>query len=76
MSHKKKHGPAPVPPANRSPAGPPAEPNPAQQAEQGAGGGAPVQEQDAKRRIGDYEGTGEHSRQQPGPLNDGQQHSR
>ena len=41
-----------------------------------AEGGAPFQEQDAKRRLGGFETAGEHSRQQPGPLNDGQQHSR
>ena len=34
------------------------------------GGGAPAQEQDPKRRLGDFTGTGEHSIQQPGGKND------
>jgi hypothetical protein len=37
--------------------------------------GASFQEQDAERRLGDFTGSGEHSRQQPGPLNDGDIHS-
>jgi hypothetical protein len=73
--HKKKHA-APVPPANQ-PKGPPV-----------AGGehseeldkhqptdGASFQEQDAERRLGDFGGAGEHPRQQPGRLNDGDVHS-
>jgi len=70
--HKKKHG-HPIPPGNQPKAGPPIE---ADQTQQAAGGGAPFQEQDAKRRLGDFEGTGEHSRQQPSSLNDGTHHSR
>jgi hypothetical protein len=35
-----------------------------------------LQEQDAKRRIGDFESAGEHARQQPSQINDGQQHSK
>lgn len=63
------HIPAPVPPANRPQSGPKRtevhEPE------------IPVietpgfQEQDPKRRLGDFVGAGEHARQQPGPLNDG-----
>jgi hypothetical protein len=71
--HKKKHG-HPVPPGNQPQAGPPVEAELGQQ--KGAGGGAPFQDQDAKRRLGDFETTGEHSRQQPSRINDGQQHSR
>jgi hypothetical protein len=48
----------------------------ARQGEPGGASGAPFQEQDPKRRIGDFEGEGEHSRQQPSAINDGQQHSR
>jgi len=70
--HKKKHS-HPVPPGNQSKAGPAVEPDLTQQG--GAGGGAPFQDQDAKRRLGDFEGAGEHARQQPTPLNDGTQHS-
>lgn len=71
--HKKKHG-HPIPPGNQPQAGPPIEAESGQQA--GAGGGAPFQELDPKRRFGGYEGAGEHPRQQPGQINDGQQHSR
>ena len=75
MAHKKRHGPGPVPPANLPKSGPQSGAAAAQHAE-AAGGGAPLQEQDPKRRIGDFEGTGEHSRQQPSRINDGQQHSK
>ena len=34
------------------------------------------QDQDGKRRLGGFESAGEHSRQQPSRLNDGQHHSR
>lgn len=71
--HKKKHG-HPIPSGNQPQAGPPVEAELGQQT--GTGGGSPSQELDPKRRFGDYEGAGEHSRQQPGPINDGQQHSR
>jgi len=71
--HKTRHGPAPVPPANLPKAGPQSGAEAAQHAE--AGGGAPFQEQDPQRRLGDYEQEGEHSIQQPSRLNDGQQHS-
>ncbi len=75
MAHyKKRHGPAPVPPGNQPAAGPPAQNIGGEQAH--AGGGAPFQEQDANRRLGDYETAGEHSIQQPSRINDGQQHSR
>jgi hypothetical protein len=37
--------------------------------------GESFQDQDPQRRLGGYEGAGEHSRQQPGPLNDGTTHS-
>ena len=76
MAHKKKHGPSPVPPGNQPAAGPPADVNAAQQGNAGTGGGAPLQEHDPKRRIGGFEGAGEHPRQQPSRINDGQQHSR
>jgi hypothetical protein len=75
MAHKKRHGPAPVPPGNLPQSGPPAaEATPGDQAH--AGGGAPLQKHDAKRRIGDFESAGEHARQQPSQINDGQQHSK
>ena len=75
MAHKKKHT-GPVPPSNRPQAGPP---DAAAQADAGAqqgAAGAPFQEQDPQRRIGGFETAGEHSRQQPSAINDGQHHSR
>lgn len=71
--HKKKRG-HPIPPGNQPQAGPPAQPDLTQSGH--AGGGSPFQEHDAKRRLGDYEGTGEHARQQPTDLNDGTHHSK
>jgi hypothetical protein len=73
MAHTKKHG-NPVPPANQPQAGPPHATEAARQEQ--AGGGSEFQDQDAKRRLGGFESAGEHSRQQPSQLNDGQQHSR
>jgi hypothetical protein len=67
MAHKKRHS-APVPPGNKEKTGP------------ASAGGAPApkgtaevssaQEQDPKRRLGDFEGKGEHSLQEPGGKND------
>ena len=74
MAHKKRHGPAPVPPANFPPAGTPAGDPADPQSE--PGGGSPMQEHDPKRRLGGFETAGEHSRVQPSALNDGQHHSR
>jgi len=73
MAHHKKHG-NHVPPANQPQAGPPATTGTGEQAH--GGGGAGFQEQDAKRRLGGFESAGEHARQQPSSLNDGQKHSR
>lgn len=75
MAHTKKHRPAPVPPGNLPPAGYPGSADEVE-AQAHAGGGAPFQDQDAKRRLGDYTTEGEHARQQPTQLNDGQQHSK
>jgi len=68
MAHKKKHG-NPVPPGNQSRGGP-SEAVPKVPEKQPAGGETSPQEQDPKRRLGDFTGTGEHSYQQPGGLND------
>jgi hypothetical protein len=73
MAHKKKHG-APVPPANQPHIGPAGAAHDHEQAQ--PGGGAPFQDQDQKRRLGGYETAGEHSRQQPIELNDGNRHSK
>jgi len=72
MAHKKKHG-NPVPPGNLPKAGPPGMTDASEQA---TGGGAPFSDQDSKRRLGGFEGAGEHARQQPGQINDGSQHSK
>jgi hypothetical protein len=76
MAHMKRHGPGPVPPGNRPSAGPARSENVAQQGNAEAGGGAPLQEHDPKQRIGGFEGAGEHARQQPSQINDGEQRSR
>jgi hypothetical protein len=72
MSKKHRGGPRPVPPGNRPQSGPP---NPAGEDEEQTPDtgteGVGFQEQDPKRRLGDFGGAGEHPIQQPGPLNDG-----
>lgn len=73
MSHHKRKHVHPVPPGNQPQSGPPVTPAEGQQGQ--PGGGAPFQEQDVKRRLGGFEGAGEHSIQQPSALNDGTQRS-
>jgi len=68
MAHKKKHN-GPVPQDNRSKGGPQGTADTSGQAG-GAAGGASFQEQDPKRRLGNFEGAGEHAYQQPGGKND------
>jgi hypothetical protein len=78
---KKNHTPGPVPAGNRPKAGPAFE-SPDQEQEQDesgktAGPKDPTgQEQDPQRRLGNYTGAGEHSRQQPGAANDGDKASK
>jgi hypothetical protein len=62
---KKNHSPGPVPPGNLSPMGT----NHADADDQQPGDqhGTGFQEEDPKRRLGDFTGAGEHARQQPGP---------
>jgi hypothetical protein len=70
MAHKKKHT-EPVPPGNRPQAGPGGlSDQTVPGAEQAPGGGAPLTDQDPKRRIGNYEGAGEPPFKQPGGKND------
>ncbi|AWM41135.1 hypothetical protein GobsT_02570 [Gemmata obscuriglobus] len=68
---KKNHSTGPVPAGNRPQSGTAFRPQdddvPGAVADQGEG----FQEEDPKRRLGDFTGTGEHARQQPGPKNDG-----
>jgi len=73
MAHKKQHR-QPIPPGNQPKAGPAVTTQGGQHPQ--AGGGAPLAEQDPKRRLGGFENAGEHSIQQPSAINDGQQHSR
>jgi len=65
----RQHLPAPVPPKNRPHAG--VNETDALEATGPVAESPGFQEQDPKRRIGDFVGTGEPARQQPGPLNDG-----
>ena len=65
MAHKKQHK-GPVPAGNQSPFG--VNPRPKEETEQAQTEGD--QAQDEQRRLGDYEGKGEHSLQQPGGKND------
>jgi hypothetical protein len=69
MAHKKKHT-RPVPPGNQPQAGASGGADESQRADTEAQTGAPFQDQDAKRRLGNFEGAGEHSYQQPGGKND------
>jgi hypothetical protein len=69
MAHKKKHT-GRVPPGNRPQAGPPENAKVNERADADATGGASQQQQDAKRRLGNFEGAGEHAFQQPGGKND------
>ncbi len=72
---QKHHSPGPVPPGNQAHAGPPAKPGDELQPDPGEENPPRDEEQDPKRRLGNFEGKGEHSRQQPGPANDGGVHS-
>ena len=70
MAHKKKHE-GPVPRGNQSQRGFGKNADEAvEEKRHGAGEVESAQEQDPKRRIGDFTGTGEHSFQQPGGRND------
>ncbi len=64
--NKKHHKPAPIPPDNRPANGPAGTPDnqPAERTSPADGTG--FDEQDPKRRLGDFTGAGEHSIQQPG----------
>lgn len=68
MAHKKKHS-APVPPGNRPNVGPGSSPGGDGQEHLHEGQGAPFNEQDPKRRLGNYGTAGEHPYQQPGGRN-------
>jgi len=73
---KKHHNPGAVPPGNKPHAGPGLGQDEADNYEGGEeNAGASFQEQDPKRRLGDFSGAGEHSRKQPSRLNDGDTHS-
>lgn len=79
MSKKHHGGPAPVPPGNQPKLGHGVGPDMGDADEvqlQNPNEGAGFGEQDPQRRLGNYTTAGEHSRQQPGALNDGDTHSR
>lgn len=61
-----------MPPGNQPQAGPPVTDEELPEGGQQGATGAPFQEQDAKRRLGDFESAGEHSFVQPGGNNDAQ----
>jgi len=68
MKHKRHSGPGPIPAGNQSQTGP--TPPAPEQSVESSSGGASMQEQDPKRRLGDYTTEGEHSFVQPGGRND------
>ena len=69
---KKNHSPGPVPAGNKPHAGTAfTQGNDDDKAAPGDATPPKDQEQDAKRRLGGFEGKGEHAIQQPGKLNDG-----
>ena len=73
---KKHHNPGPVPPGNKPHSGTAFGKDEAENPEGSEeNANETFQEHDPKRRLGDFTGTGEHSRQQPGHLNDGDTHS-
>jgi hypothetical protein len=76
MAHKKKgHSPGPVPAGNRTHFGPGSEVGPP--TEETHAGDAPADEQqDPKRRLGNFEGKGEHAFVQPGGKNDAQRNNK
>ena len=63
---KKNHIPGPVPPANRPTGGPVSIPDDQVADPNSPETGTGFDEQDPKRRLGDFTGAGEHSIQQPG----------
>lgn len=77
MSKKHHGGPGPVPPGNRSNAGPghAGGTDGGEQLPHDANNGDQFNDQDAQRRLGGFESAGEHARQQPGRANDGDTHS-
>ncbi len=76
MSRKHHGGPAPIPPGNKPHMGAAGTDREDQQSPHDVNEESAFQEHDPKRRLGDFTGTGEHSRQEPGRLNDGDTHSR
>jgi hypothetical protein len=68
MAHKKTHG-APVPPGNQPQRGPGEKIGRSKKNPQ-SGEVTSAQEHDPKQRIGDYDGKGQHSMQEPGGKND------
>ena len=79
MSKKHHGGPAPVPPGNQPKLGHGVGPDEAEPDAVPNGSlneGTGFHEQDPQRRLGGFDSAGEHSRVQPGALNDGGSASR
>jgi hypothetical protein len=73
MAQKKRRG-APVPPANKANVGPQKRAGKQKDTPRKAKDGTGFQEQDPKRRLGDFDGAGEHALVQPGGHNDANRH--
>jgi len=76
MSKKQHGGQALVPPGNRPQSGPQNLAGEDENELPGTNVGTGFQEQDPKRRLGDYGGAGEHPIKQPDRLNNGGKESR
>ncbi|OWK42228.1 hypothetical protein FRUB_04306 [Fimbriiglobus ruber] len=69
---KNGHNPGPVPTGNRPLTGTSfEEPEPDDAGKTAAPHSPTGREEDSKRRMGEFTGTADHARQQPGPRNDG-----
>jgi hypothetical protein len=69
---KKNHSPGPVPAGNQPKSGTTfEEPGQDESGKTDAPQSPTGQEEDPKHRMGDFTGKADHSRQQPGPKNDG-----
>ena len=71
---KKNHSPGPVPAGNKPHVGTAYQPQDQDEAEpgkEGQGSNEAFQEEDPKRRMGDFTEKADHALQEPGPKNDG-----
>lgn len=68
---KKNHSPGPVPAGNKPHTGTAYEPPGEDESGKTEQSETGLQEEDSKRRMGDFTGKADHSIQKPGPKNDG-----